>query len=62
MDVQSLGDERLLKVAEVALLLSLSKQTIYRMIYEKQIPHVKLRGAVRFQREEILEWLKKRSH
>jgi excisionase family DNA binding protein len=51
-----MGD-KLLKVTDLVELLGLSKKTIYGMVENRKIPHVKLKRQVRFVRDEILGWL-----
>ena len=49
--------EKLLNVAEVAKELGLNPQTLYRMVREKKIPHIRLtQGTIRFVRTEIDKW------
>lgn len=46
-----------LSVREVAELIGVSQTTIYTMVREGQIPHVRVRGRIIFHRETIEKWL-----
>jgi excisionase family DNA binding protein len=48
---------RLLRVREVCSLLSLSKSTVYRMVEQNQLPHIRIAGSLRFRQHSILQWL-----
>ena len=48
--------EHLITTAEVAELLSVKPATIRFWVYQRRIPHMKLGGAVRFDRAEVLAW------
>ncbi|MCD6595476.1 helix-turn-helix domain-containing protein [bacterium] len=52
--------EKLLDIGELARILGVKVSTIYGWVSEKQIPHYKLGRLVRFDRHEIIEWLKSR--
>lgn len=45
-----------LDTIEVANLLGVSRTTIYTMARENQIPHIKVRGKILFNREVIEAW------
>jgi excisionase family DNA binding protein len=49
--------ENLIRAGEVAVMVDVSIQTIYRYVMNKEIPFYKLGRAVRFSRAEILGWL-----
>lgn len=49
----------LLTVKEVAKKLNVSKSTIYHWVWDKKIPHYRLEIGLRFDEDEIDEWLKK---
>jgi excisionase family DNA binding protein len=49
--------DRLMRVNEVAEMLQLAPSTIYRLASEDLIPSLKVFGARRFSRMEILIWL-----
>jgi PTS system nitrogen regulatory IIA component len=48
---------RLIEAPEVALILGVSKETVWKWTREGRIPVVRLRGRVRYRRSRILEWL-----
>lgn len=48
-------------VAAVAILLGVSRDTVYRYVNEGHIPGFKLGGRYRFRRDEMEQWLKKQS-
>jgi excisionase family DNA binding protein len=49
--------KRLLTINEVCNILQVSKPTVYRWVHEEFIPHVKLRGALRFDEEVVYRWV-----
>jgi excisionase family DNA binding protein len=49
--------ENLIRAGEVAVMVDVSIQTIYRYVMNKEIPFYKLGRAVRFSRAEVSEWL-----
>lgn len=52
----------LMTVKEVALFLSMSLNSIYLLVRNKEIPYIKLsERAYRFKREEIRAWVKERA-
>ncbi len=56
------GDDRLLKVDELAEMLGVSPKTVYGWVYQRAIPFVKpSRSTLRFRRGEIEAWLDQRS-
>jgi len=52
--------ENLLTVKEVAALLRVSAQTLYKMLEQGEIPAVKVGSQWRFDREKIRAWLASR--
>ncbi|MBD0371124.1 MAG: helix-turn-helix domain-containing protein [Pyrinomonadaceae bacterium] len=50
---------KFLTVAEVALLLRLSKRTVYDLVSQRRIPFRKAGDRTIFDRDEILEWTKR---
>ena len=57
--------EKLMTVAEVAEMLSLSKFAIYNMVYADHIPYIKVgrtNRSVRFDRQKINTWLSRQSN
>ena len=49
--------ENLMTVKEVAALLRVSPQTLYKMLEQGSIPAVKVGSQWRFDRDEIREWI-----
>lgn len=58
-EIQEYVEGRLWTVNDVAEYLGFSPNTIYRAVSEGRIPCIKVFSAVRFRREEIVEWAKK---
>ena len=52
--------DRLMTAGELAEYLSVPRGSIYNMVYERRIPHIKLGRRVRFRRDEIDRWLEER--
>jgi DNA binding domain, excisionase family len=52
-----MGVNDLLTVQEVAQILNVSDETVYRMVRENQIPYSKIRRQIRFLSWEINNWL-----
>jgi excisionase family DNA binding protein len=48
-----------LKVSEVAKILGVSQQQVYKMVAAGTIPHFHVQGAIRFCPAELAEWIKK---
>ena len=48
---------KLLKIQDICKILSVSKPTLYRMIRDKQIPYIKVRGQLRFDEVGLDNWL-----
>jgi excisionase family DNA binding protein len=44
-------------VKELSLIIKVSPKTIYQWAEMRQIPHFKLNGCLRFDLDEVLEWL-----
>ena len=53
--------ENLMTVKEVAALLRVSPQTLYKMLEQGLIPAVKIGSQWRFDRDQIREWIKARA-
>lgn len=47
-----------LTVAETALQLKVSKGTIYSMIYEGKLPHIKVGRSYRIIEDQLFDWIK----
>jgi len=54
-------NEITMSVKDVADFLGVSVTTIYTMVRKSEIPHFKVRGAIRFNRDVIEEWTRKDS-
>lgn len=52
-----MSDEQFMKVSEVAELLQVAENTIWQWVMKGKIPHVKLNGVTRFEREAIGKWI-----
>ena len=50
---------RLIGIEQVAAYLNLSVHTLYRMVSERRIPHVKLGRALKFDLKEVDTWISK---
>jgi len=48
----------MLEVKELAVLLGVSTSTIYTMVRSKEIPYLRVRGRILFNRQVIEEWSK----
>lgn len=48
-----------LKVSEVAKILGVSQQQVYKMVAAGTMPHFHVQGAIRFCPAEIAAWIKK---
>jgi excisionase family DNA binding protein len=53
--------DRLLTAEELAQYLNVTKHCIYRLVEQNRIPHLRVGRAVRFNVQEVTEYLKKRS-
>lgn len=51
--------EKLLTLYELADYLKLDKFTIYRMVYRKQLPAIKVANQWRFKEKDIDKWLER---
>jgi excisionase family DNA binding protein len=47
-----------LRVAEVAKMLGVSQQQIYKMVTAGRIPHFRIEGSIRFCPADLAEWIK----
>ncbi len=50
-----------LKVAEVAEMFGVTQQHIYKMAASGQLPSFRIAGAVRFDPEDLAQWLKRKA-
>jgi excisionase family DNA binding protein len=53
--------EKLLTVAEIAILIGVKKSTIYQWTHQDYIRHIKLGNLVRFKPNQIEKWLDKKA-
>lgn len=53
-------EKMFLDVEGLAKLMGISQTTIYKWVSEKFIPHYKIGAAIRFDKDEVLGWAKKR--
>lgn len=47
----------LLTIEETSALLRISKKTIYRWVFERRIPHIKLQGKLLFSQDELIQYV-----
>ena len=50
-------NRRLLNIREVADYTGLSPHTLYKMVSQRRVPHVKLGSALRFDPEKLDQWI-----
>lgn len=48
-----------LSVFELSKLLGVSTDTIYAMVRERQVPHIRIRRRILFHADTVVEWLRK---
>jgi len=51
------GRKQALRVSEVANLLSVTPQHIYKMAANGSLPSIRISGAIRFDPQELVDWL-----
>ncbi len=49
---------KIITVREVSALLGVKEKTIYQWAEQRQIPHYKINGALRFDMDEVQSWIK----
>ena len=54
--------EKLLSVRDLSELLSVKQSTVYYWVHRNTIPYLKIGRCVRFDLEQIKEWLKQKEH
>ena len=54
MDIENLTNYRLLRPAEVAKILGISRAQVYRLIQMGEIPSVRILGSIRVRPEDLL--------
>lgn len=50
-------EQRYLRVEQAAKFLGVSRWTIHRLVKDQRIPFVPIRGAIRFDREDLVSWV-----
>ena len=53
--------DEILTVVEVAVLLKVSRKTVYKMAVRGELPAFKVRGCWRFRRADIDEWISRQT-
>ena len=51
----------LIKIKDVAGMLAMNPSNIYKLIYKKQIPYVRIGKALRFDKDKIMAWINQNS-
>ncbi|MGF9913347.1 helix-turn-helix domain-containing protein [Paenibacillus ehimensis] len=54
--------KRIITVNELASYLQVSTDSIYAMVREKQIPHIRVRRRILFSMDMIEEWMRSKAH
>ncbi|RZD18981.1 MAG: DNA-binding protein [Candidatus Acididesulfobacter diazotrophicus] len=54
--------EKLLKIKDVAEIVGLTPVAVYKLIYKRQIPFIKIGGRIRFNPSQISAWISKNSY
>lgn len=52
----------LVKIEEIAEMLSMNKNSIYKLIYRNDIPYTKIGGTYRFDKNKIVAWINQNSY
>jgi excisionase family DNA binding protein len=60
MDTNEEGKIELLTVREVAKVLLVSESHIRDLQHARQLPYIKVGGAIRFEKQDILDYIKRR--
>lgn len=55
------SEKLLLRAPEAAKLLSISERTLWTLTQEGTVPHIRLRGSVRYPVEQLREWITSQS-
>ncbi len=55
-------DKQLLTVKQVSELINIAPLTIYKLVYAKKIPFIKIGRITRFDKDKILSWLNSNSY
>ena len=51
----------LIKIKDVAEMLAMNQSNIYKLVYHKAIPYIKIGGALRFDKDKIIAWINQNS-
>lgn len=62
MNLQKESEMALFTVGELAKMLRVNPQTLYRGVREGKIPHIKVCGSIRFDKAAIEDWLSRNSN
>lgn len=54
-------EKQLLDTTETSAFLGISKNTLYEWVLQNKVPHIKVGRLVKFRRDDLEEWLKKRT-
>lgn len=52
----------LLNINQLSQLLNIKQKTIYDWVHKEKIPYCKIEGLLRFDEDEIKNWLKSKKH
>ena len=52
----------LIKIKDVAVMLSMNKTSLYKLVYHKAIPYIEIGGAIRFDKDKIIAWINQNSY
>lgn len=55
--MKTISEVKILTATEVAEMLGVSRETIYRLARSNQIPHFRVGTALRFSKEKVKEWI-----
>jgi len=53
---------KLLDIIQLSEMLSVKPKTIYDWVHKEKIPYCKLEGSLRFNFDEVLRWIRSKSH
>ena len=59
IELETIMDEEIFTIKEVASYLKLTEKTAYRLAAEGKLPGFKVGGSWRFKKEALLAWIKK---
>ena len=55
-------DHEVLTVADIARWLRISRNTVYDMVAQHQLPHFRVGNSIRFRRDAIVEWMRRQQN